>query len=40
MRVAGMTDVLYVIAIIAFVAVMLGFMLLNGRRPDRPEFDA
>ncbi len=36
----AMTDVLYFIAIIAFVAVMLGFMFLYGQSPDRPEFDA
>jgi hypothetical protein len=34
-----MTDVLYVAAIIAFFAVMLGFVYLYGRKAGGPEFD-
>ena len=39
MQVIGMTDVLYIIAIITFVAVMFGIMFLYGQRPERPKFD-
>jgi hypothetical protein len=34
-----MTDVLYISGIIAFVAVMLGFMFVYGRRTGGSEFD-
>jgi hypothetical protein len=35
-----MTDVLYVVTLIVFFAMMLGLVFLYGRRTCSPEFDA